>query len=202
MKIQIKKTFCVVAVSAVLSGCATANNGPFFSGKYAEKRQKQTRIFETNDEKMVLTAVIAVLQDFGFTIEEIDGELGVVKAVEKLDAKRADQTVGAVSAGIGVAAAISLPSLYLFPITFAIEAPIWIAYFHSKTDSEQLFELTAHVKHVRDRRTTVRVNFRRIIWDRTDKLKTRENIKDPEIYKMFFAALSKSLFREQEIQES
>jgi len=32
-------------------------------------RQLQTRIFETDDEKMLLTASAAVLQDSGYTIE-------------------------------------------------------------------------------------------------------------------------------------
>lgn len=41
-------------------------------------RQLQTRIFETNDEKKLLTASAALLQDLGYTIEESEVPCGVI----------------------------------------------------------------------------------------------------------------------------
>ena len=41
-------------------------------------RQLQTRIFETNDEKKLLTASAALLQDLGYTIEESEVSCGVI----------------------------------------------------------------------------------------------------------------------------
>jgi len=41
-------------------------------------RQLQTRIFETNDEKKLLIASAALLQDLGYTIEESEVSCGVI----------------------------------------------------------------------------------------------------------------------------
>ncbi len=48
-------------------------------------RQLQTRIFNTADEKMLLTASAAVLQDTGYTIEESEVPLGVILASRERD---------------------------------------------------------------------------------------------------------------------
>ena len=43
-------------------------------------RQMQSRRFETGDEKMILAACAALLQDLGFTLEESASDLGLVVA--------------------------------------------------------------------------------------------------------------------------
>jgi hypothetical protein len=45
-----------------------------------QDRQMQTRIFETTDEKMLLTASAQLLQDLGYTIDESEVPCGVIVA--------------------------------------------------------------------------------------------------------------------------
>ena len=52
-------------------------------------RQLQTRIFETNDEKMLLTASAAVLQDSGYTIEESEVLCGLIVSTRDRDVTEA-----------------------------------------------------------------------------------------------------------------
>ena len=59
-------------------------------------RQLQTRRFETADEKKILSASAALLQDIGFTIEESETELGVLLGSKTRSAVKAAQIVGAV----------------------------------------------------------------------------------------------------------
>jgi len=52
-------------------------------------RQLQTRIFETDDEKMLLTASAAVLQDSGYTIEESEVLCGLIVSTRDRDVTEA-----------------------------------------------------------------------------------------------------------------
>ena len=60
-------------------------------------RQLQTRLFETNDEAMLLSASAALLQDLGFTLDESETGLGVIVASKDRDATEAGQVVMAVA---------------------------------------------------------------------------------------------------------
>lgn len=64
-----------------LFGCATSSApppGPEMT--QLEVRQLQTREYETIEEKMVIKAVIAALQDEGFIISAANNELGLITA--------------------------------------------------------------------------------------------------------------------------
>jgi hypothetical protein len=51
-------------------------------------RQMQTRKFDTKDEKFLLSASAAVMQDLGFTISESETKLGVIVAKKNRDQQR------------------------------------------------------------------------------------------------------------------
>lgn len=59
-----------------------------------KNRQLQTRIFDTDDEEMLLTASAAVLQDTGYTIEESEVPLGVIVASRDRDVTEIGGQIG------------------------------------------------------------------------------------------------------------
>jgi len=87
-------TICFCASLIIYSGCgivdATAGAaGALFTEKKKPKsqleiRQMQTREFETSDTEMVLKAMLNVLQDDGFIIEQVNPEVGFFNAAKVL----------------------------------------------------------------------------------------------------------------------
>lgn len=70
----------ITLLSLFLPAChyKIPKNALALSPESLKDRQLQTRIFETDDEKMLLTASAAVLQDSGYTIEESEVACGVI----------------------------------------------------------------------------------------------------------------------------
>lgn len=94
MKIRVPLAV-IGATMLFLSGCvATMNQQVLDSGDESQlqKRNYQTRTFDTADKEKVLRAVIATLQDLGFVIDRADLTLGSVSAT-KLDAYQLRITV-------------------------------------------------------------------------------------------------------------
>lgn len=73
----------------LLGGCATTNQRVLDIGDETQlqKRNYQTRIFDTGDKEKVLRATISTLQDLGFIIERADFMLGSVSG-KKLDSNQ------------------------------------------------------------------------------------------------------------------
>jgi len=132
-------------------------------------RQLQTRIFETNDEKMLLTASAAVLQDSGYTIEESEVSCGVIVSTRDRDVTETGEVVGSIA----------------FGVCFGVPLPY---------DTRQKVEASLVTKPFDGRRIAVRITFQHIVWNDRNQISKREQINDPEIYQEFFAKLSKSVF--------
>ncbi|MCD8378080.1 MAG: hypothetical protein LUB59_04750 [Candidatus Gastranaerophilales bacterium] len=58
---------------------------------YYEIREMQTRVFETNNRILVMKAVINTLQDNGFIIQNIEDELGFIRAKKEVKLKRTNK---------------------------------------------------------------------------------------------------------------
>jgi hypothetical protein len=132
-------------------------------------RQLQTRIFETNDEKMLLTASAALLQDSGYTIEESEVSCGVIVSTRDRDVTETGEVVGSIALGICLGA----------PVPY---------------DTRQKVEASLVTKPIDGKRIAVRITFQHIVWNDQGGISKREQINDPEIYEEFFAKLSKSVF--------
>ena len=64
-----------------LAACAATSPADVTgSGTQLQKRQIQTREYDTLDKQMTMRSVIATLQDLGFTIDEADADLGTITA--------------------------------------------------------------------------------------------------------------------------
>jgi hypothetical protein len=132
-------------------------------------RQLQTRIFETDDEKMLLTASAAVLQDSGYTIEESEVSCGVIVSSRERDVTNPGQVVGSIMLGI------------------CLGAPVpW--------DKRQRVEASLATNPIDGQRIAVRITFQHVVWNNNNQVSKREQINDPQIYQEFFAKLSKSIF--------
>lgn len=144
-----------------------------FDVQSLKQRQVQTRIFDTLDEKMVLSACAELLQDMGFNIDETETKLGVVVGSKERSAINAAQVVGAV---------------LLAALTGA----------YVPTDKEQKMRccmVTAPFGG-KTKKMIVHVTFQRIVWNTQGQITKREGITDPKIYQEFFTKLSKALFLE------
>lgn len=82
--LTMKKTLCLLLVAPfLLSGCVTnGNQMAAFSSDVSQVQQRQidSRVFETDDETMLLQAVVGVLLDTGFKVTETNMAQGLVSA--------------------------------------------------------------------------------------------------------------------------
>lgn len=82
--LTMKKTLCLLLVAPfLLSGCVTnGDQMAAFSSDVSQVQQRQidSRVFETDDETMLLQAVVGVLLDTGFKVTETNMAQGLVSA--------------------------------------------------------------------------------------------------------------------------
>lgn len=134
-------------------------------------RQMQTRKYQTSDLRKVLDSCVGLLQDNGFTVNEISPKLGTVLGSKSREAVEAGQ----------VAASLA------FALIFGVALPV---------DKQQ--EMSASIvvsEAAADAKSAiVRVNFSRIVWNDSNAISKAERLEAPEMYQEFFDKLSKSLF--------
>jgi len=147
------------------------------SNESLKDRQLQTRSFDT-DEKTLLSASAAVLQDFGFNINESETDLGLIACSKQREAVSQSQIAGAILLALftGVVAPVDDEQLIRASL---VTRPIQI----DKTDKSKC-------------QTAVRVTFQRIVSNTQGRITRREGINEPKIYQEFFDKLSQSLFLE------
>jgi len=163
----------LVMALMIFSLAACAHNIPrdamALSPESLRDRQLQTRIFETADEKMLLTASAAVLQDLGYTIEESEISCGVIVSSRDRDVTDTGQVVGSIVLGV------------------CLGAPVpW--------DKRQRVEASLATKPLDGQRIAVRITFQHVVWNNHNQVSKCEQLNDPQIYEDFFAKLSKSIF--------
>jgi hypothetical protein len=147
-------------------------------------RAMQTRLFETPNEKELLSASAAVLQDLGFQVEESVREVGFLRATKERSAREYGQYIQR--------------ALFLILSLGKLLAPVDL---HQKIAAG----LITRPLNQDATRQEVRIVFYRVVWKgdgQTDNQyippgqQSMEMIRDPEIYQQFFAKLSKAVFLE------
>ncbi len=163
----------VVPLGLAACGQSIPKEALQLSPESLEKRQLQTRRFDTRDEANMLSASAQLLQDLGFTLDESETKLGVIVASKDRDATEAAQVVGAVL------------------LTVLFGAPV--AY-----DKNQKIRASLVTRLVNPAQPyiAVRVTFQRIVWNTQGRVSKLEELADPEIYQGFFDKLSKAVFLE------
>ena len=178
MTLKLRSCVAVAFFAVAISGCAPKipPEALQMSPTTLEDRQVQTRRFDTTDEKDLLSASAALLQDLGFNLDESEVALGVLVGSKDRDATETGQVVGAV----------------IFAILFGVTIPI---------DDDQKIRASIITKPLYTDAgdhfaTTVRVTFQRIIWKTDGKIGTVERLHEPEMYIQFFDKLGKAVFLE------
>ncbi|WP_245835557.1 hypothetical protein [Polynucleobacter cosmopolitanus] len=171
-----KKLICgALAGILLISGCATTipPEALKFNPDTLANRQLQARKFDTKNEKELLSAAAAVLQDLGFNLDESAPGIGVLVGSKKRDARDSGQIAGQIMLGLLFgASAMSI-------------------------DSEQLIRASLITKPAENGNGYIlRVTFQRVVWNQNKQVSKIEAINDIETYKGFFDKLSKSVFLE------
>jgi hypothetical protein len=141
-------------------------------------RDRQTRKFETTDERAVLQASAALLQDLGFNLDEAEPEVGLLVASKDRSAVVAGEVAGAIFASV----VLSL----IFQTD--VEVP-W--------DEKQLMRASVISRPVQGG-VVIRVTFQRLVWNNKGSLARLEPLQEPEHYIEFFDRLAESVFLEAE----
>jgi len=94
------RVFALLLLAAVAGGCANhaqiSKDMLTLAPESMRNRQLQTKRYDTNDEKMVLTASASVLQDLGFQLDESTPDLGIIVGSKTRDATDAGQVTMAI----------------------------------------------------------------------------------------------------------
>lgn len=176
-----------ILVLTALSGCvAPTEPAELFAltPDIPKNRTMQTRMFETPNERELLSASAAVLQDLGFQVEESQRPVGFLRATKERSAREYGQYVRQVLVLI-----LSLGKL-MQPVDL-----------HQKIAAS----LISRPLNAEATRQEVRIMFYRVVWKGDGQVDNQyippgeqymEMIRDPEIYQQFFAKLSKAVFLE------
>jgi hypothetical protein len=180
--LDFRRVILPVAAYLLLTGCIrTATPESFFvlTPESTKHKALQARLFETSDEKELFSASAAVLQDLGFQIEESDIGVGVLRAAKERSAREAGQEI-----------------LQVLLLLLGSKMPV---------DLHQQISATLVTRPAENdaSRSMVRILFYRTVWQGDGGSRDQyippgltriEVIYDKEIYRQFFAKLSKGLF--------
>ncbi len=150
-------------------------------------RALQTRMFETSNEKELLSASAAVLQDLGFQLEESVTEVGMLRAAKERGAREYGQEI--MQSFIFILGLVGQTTI-IVPVDVHQQINATLVTRRSETDAS---------------RFSVRILFHRSVWKGNGQSDNQyippgqqslEMIVDAKIYQQFFAKLSKSVFLE------
>jgi len=184
------KFFIPLLLAVLLTSCTTIPKPETFfqltpsSSKY---KALQSRVIETSKDKELLSASAAVLQDLGFQIEESVIDAGMLRAVKERSAREYSQEMG---------------RFFIFLVGLFAQTSIIIPVdLHQQVAAT----LIIYPEENSTSRFNVRIMFYRKLWKGEGSsgnqsippgTQTMEMINEPEIYRQFFAKLSKSVFLE------
>ena len=166
---------------AVLAGCAAGipKEALELTQESLAARQMQTRRFDSRDEKGLLVAGVAVLQDLGFILKTSEPGLGVLVADKDRSAVEAKQVV---------------PAIVFTIVLSALSRRAAVIPWDDRQKISSV--LVTHPSGAGDSATFVRVTFRRIVWNNQNQVSKMELLDEPAFYEEFFQRLSKSVFLE------
>lgn len=175
----------LLVFSSLLSSCGTTQPEYFSpSQSSVAARKMQARVFSSVEEPDVMSAAAAVLQDMGYTIDEVELPLGVISASKRANATSRLQAFGS----------LTLDSMKC-AFTFLIACD---GARYGEIDDVQDIRLTIVSMPKGNGDVTVRVTIQRRIYDKRGRLSEQSTISDADVYESLFAKLSKSVFLEQQ----
>lgn len=166
--------FAFLAAIAMMGGC-----GPSIAQRAFQlhpdslaHRGMQSRRYDSNDEKKIMSACAGVLQDLGYTIDEGESDLGLLVASKTRSAVRAGEVALAFLAALGGTA-----------------TPI---------DKEQTVKVAIVTRPFgkEGKNIEVRVTIQRVVINTQGQVTKAESVIDEKLYSEFFSNLSKAIFLE------
>lgn len=135
-----------------------------------EVRQMQTYVFDVSDFKLVMKAMLNVLQDEGYVVKNVHLDLGFLTSTKEVDVE-----------GSGTRFWTSLFGMY--PDT--------------RWQKTNVIDATANITEF-GKQTKVRVNFQIKQLDNFGNVITVSQVQNPDFYQDFFSKVSKSIFIQEE----
>ena len=158
-----KQIFIIcILISFFITNCASS---PKTEKTQLQIRAIQTRTYEISDSKLVLKAMLNVLQDDGFIVKTAVPELGLLTATKEIDIERMSE---------------SMPA-YFFGGA------------NARWKKNSIIEATCNISHFGDT-CKVRVNFAQKILDNLGGIIKIRPIYDQKFYQTFFSKVDKSIF--------
>jgi hypothetical protein len=167
-------TSIILGLLIVVSGCSTGipKDALALKKDSFESRLLQTRKYQTLDEKNLLSASAAVLQDLGFNLDESETALGVIVGSKTRDATDSGQVAAAVFVALLGGGDMAI-------------------------DERQMIRASLVTRPSKDEGSSlVRVTFQRVVWNTHKVVSKIEAINEAEIYQDFFSRLDKAVFLE------
>ena len=152
-----------------MSACTSYKNLYIPDANYLERRNVETRVFDTTNTKELLIASAQLLQDMGYTITESDMGIGVITASKTREKGSA----------AGKTALIFLAALSGQPAVYEDVQKFYVSIVNTKANDKQI---------------KTRVTFARIIYDNLGNVVTIEKLDDSSLYVEFFDKLGQSVF--------
>lgn len=171
------------AVLAAAGGCSTPPKPP---KTQLEVRQFQTRDFDTNDEKLVMKAMLNVLQDDGYVVKNAVVDLGLITATKETDlspGRSGSQASGIDFLGGG--------------FVFGGGTTVFGTQAEQRFRKTEVVDFTGNVSEF-GAQTKVRVSFQSKVLDNRGDVVAVTAVDDAEFYQDFFARMDKSLFLQKE----
>lgn len=146
-----------------------------------QMRSLQCRRYDTFDEKKILSASAAALQDMGFTLEDSETKLGLVVAAKDADATDKVQV------------ALATTSIVLG----ALSGRVSTASYDELDDVQKVRASLVSMPGQKKKDTVVRITFQRVVFSKNKQINKMETLEDPKLYQGFYDRLSKSIFLEE-----
>lgn len=165
------KKICIVSLILMLlvCSCRTAGTPAVQTQTQLQTREFQTRTYETNNVKMVMKAMVNVLQDDNFIIKTANAELGVLSATKDVNIMHKGE---AIAQGILFGA-------------------------NARYKKNRIVEATANVSEF-GKQSKVRVNFQYKDFDNAGAVLNVYPIQDAKTYQDFFSKVDKGIFIQKE----
>lgn len=153
----------VVLMSLFFAGCVAM---PARTPKtQLQTRQVQTREFDTSDTRLVMKALLNVLQDDGFIPKNAVMELGLITATKETD--------------------VANPTESFFGLMLQGHQAVWA--------KNSIIEASANVSEFGNK-TRVRINFLQKVLDNRGGIVSVQEIENGFYYQEFFAKVDKGIF--------
>ena len=164
-----KKVSLLLMASMLFWGCVATTTGVAPEKTQLQMREFQTRTYDTNDTKMVMKAMLNVLQDDGYIVKNANVELGLLTATKELDVE-------------------SKGEAFMASLFFGSSA---------KWKKNSIIESTANVSEF-GKQCRVRVNFQVKVMDNKGGVMNIKQIDSEKYYQDFFAKVDKGIFIQKE----